>query len=162
MEELSHYHNLDLSRAYAAGMSNGSGLVNLLAKRTTYFNAVVPMFSQQKLTIADMTAQTPVAVMQIVGENDTTIPAAGGNTFAGEFLNAQDSVLNWVDQFNCSVNDAFTTEVWGSTAVEKLIHTNCALGVEIHHVVAKDTGHGFNWRRDEHIFQEIWKFLSRF
>ena len=63
-----------MERIYGIGTSNGSSMINKLAIETSYFKAVSPIVSQLSRSNLPNENTNPVAVLQINGSADTTIP----------------------------------------------------------------------------------------
>ena len=106
---------IDTSKVYAIGFSNGSGMVNLLGKSTSHFNAIAPLFSQQILSTGDLTPTKAMSVFQVNGEVDGVIPLNGGVSSVGTFMSAQNSTLNWSNYFNCNSTATQEDLNWGNT-----------------------------------------------
>jgi polyhydroxybutyrate depolymerase len=101
IDQLATFPLIDTSKAYAIGFSNGSGMVNLLGKSTSHFNAIAPLFSQQIISLRDLTPTKAISVFQVNGDLDGIIPLNGGVSSVGTFMSAQNSALNWANHFNC-------------------------------------------------------------
>jgi len=161
MEELKKYSEININRVYAIGFSNGSGMVNLLGKRTTHFNAIASLFSQQLITIGNINASKSLSVFQVSGEVDQMIPLNGGKSPVGEFMSAENSALNWVNQFNCSNNFIEESLEWGNTVLNSFTYSKCDDDHQIKYLIALETGHGWNDNQARNIsFNEIWNFFK--
>lgn len=162
MQQLATYTELDTSRVYAIGFSNGAGLVNLLGKSTSHFNAIAPLFSQQSISTGDIIASNALSVFQINGDIDRIIPVNGGESVVGAFMSAQDSALNWVNAFNCETRAFEENITWGNISLDSYSYSNCDSDHEVRYMIAQDTGHGWNDRQaDTMSFTEIWLFFQQ-
>ena len=154
---------IDTSKAYAIGFSNGSGLVNLLGKSTSHFNAIAPLFSQQILSTGDLTPTKAMSVFQVSGEVDGIIPLNGGVSSVGTFMSAQNSALNWANHFNCNSTATQEDLNWGNTVLNSFTFSNCDDSHEIKYLIALNTGHGFTDEQTENIaYNQIWEFFKQY
>ena len=154
---------IDTSKAYAIGFSNGSGMVNLLGKSTSHFNAIAPLFSQQILSTGDLTPTKAISVFQVNGEVDGIIPLNGGVSSVGTFMSAQNSALNWANHFNCNSTATQEDINWGNTVLNSFTFSNCDDNHEIKYLIALNTGHGFNDEQTESVaYNQIWEFFKQY
>jgi poly(3-hydroxybutyrate) depolymerase len=154
---------IDTSKAYAIGFSNGSGMVNLLGKSTSHFNAIAPLFSQQILSTGDLTTTKAISVFQVNGEVDGIIPLNGGVSSVGTFMSAQNSALNWANHFNCNSTATQEDLNWGNTVLNSFTFSNCDDNHEIKYLIALITGHGFNDEQTESVaYNQIWEFFKQY
>jgi polyhydroxybutyrate depolymerase len=154
---------IDTSKAYAIGFSNGSGMVNLLGKSTSHFNAIAPLFSQQILSTGDLTPTKAMSVFQVNGEVDGVIPLNGGVSSVGTFMSAQHSALNWANHFNCNSTATQEDLNWGNTVLNSFTFSNCDDSHEIKYLIALNTGHGFTDEQTESIaYNQIWEFFKQY
>jgi polyhydroxybutyrate depolymerase len=154
---------IDTSKAYAIGFSNGSGMVNLLGKSTSHFNAIAPLFSQQILSTADLTPTKAMSVFQVNGEVDGLIPLNGGVSSVGTFMSAQNSALNWANHFNCNSTATQEDLNWGNTVLNSFTFSNCDDSHEIKYLIALNTGHGFTDEQTESVaYNQIWEFFKQY
>ena len=154
---------IDTSKAYAIGFSNGSGMVNLLGKSTSHFNAIAPLFSQQILSTGDLTPTKAMSVFQVNGEVDDVIPLNGGVSSVGTFMSAQNSALNWANHFNCNSTATQEDLNWGNTVLNSFTFSNCDDNHEIKYLIALNTGHGFTDEQTESVaYNQIWEFFKQY
>ena len=154
---------IDTSKAYAIGFSNGSGMVNLLGKSTSHFNAIAPLFSQQILSTGDLTPTKAMSVFQVNGEVDGIIPLNGGVSSVGTFMSAQNSALNWANHFNCNSTATQEDLNWGNTVLNSFTFSNCDDNHEIKYLIALNTGHGFNDEQTDSVaYNQIWEFFKQY
>lgn len=108
LEDLGSWLNIDQSRIYATGLSNGAALSHRLAcQRAGTFAAIAAVAgSNQFATGATCDPVEPVAVLQVHGTEDpcwsyeTTDARCIGS--GGEKLGAVESMTGWVDVLGCS------------------------------------------------------------
>jgi polyhydroxybutyrate depolymerase len=154
---------IDTSKAYAVGFSNGSGMVNLLGKSTSHFNAIAPLFSQQIISLKDLTPNKAMSVFQVNGEVDGVIPLNGGVSSVGTFMTAQNSALNWANHFNCNTTATQEDLNWENTVLSSFTYSNCDNSHEIKCLIALNTGHGFTDAQTEQVaYTQIWEFFKQY
>jgi polyhydroxybutyrate depolymerase len=154
---------IDTSKAYAVGFSNGSGMVNLLGKSTSHFNAIAPLFSQQIISLKDLTPNKAMSVFQVNGEVDGVIPLNGGVSSVGTFMSAQNSALNWANHFNCNTTATQEDLNWENTVLSSFTYSNCDNSHEIKCLIALNTGHGFTDAQTEQVaYTQIWEFFKQY
>ena len=154
---------IDISKAYAVGFSNGSGMVNLLGKSTSHFNAIAPLFSQQISSTGDLTPNKAMSVFQVNGDVDGLIPLNGGVSSVGTFMSAQHSALNWATHFNCNSTATQEDLNWGNTVLSSFTYSNCDNSHEIKCLIALNTGHGFTDAQTEQVaYTQIWEFFKQY
>ena len=163
VQTLATYSELDTSRIYGMGVSNGAGMVNLLGKSTTHFKAIAPLFSQQTENTGSLIALQSLSVFQLSGEKDTLIPLNGGTSPVGQFMSAQESALNWAQQFNCATPPLEETLSWGNASLLSFTFSNCDGGDEIKYFVAQEITHkGFaDEQARELLHASIWAFFKQ-
>jgi polyhydroxybutyrate depolymerase len=153
---------IDTSKAYAVGFSNGSGMVNLLGKSTSHFNAIAPLFSQQIISLKDLTPNKAMSVFQVNGEFDSVIPLNGGVSSVGTFMTAQNSALDWATHFNCNTTAIQEELNWKNTVLSSFTYSNCDDSHEIKYLIALNTGHGFSDAQTERVaYTQIWEFFKQ-
>ena len=154
---------IDTSKAYAVGFSNGAGMVNLLGKSTSYFNAIAPLFSQQIISLKDLTPTKAMSVFQVNGDVDGVIPLNGGVSSVGTFMSAQNSALNWANYFNCNTTATQEELNWENTVLSSFTYSNCDNSNEIKYLIALNTGHGFSDEQTERVaYTKIWEFFKQY
>jgi polyhydroxybutyrate depolymerase len=153
---------MDTSKAYAIGFSNGSGMVNLLGKSTSHFNAIALLFSQQIESTGDLIPMKAISVFQVNGDVDGLIPLNGGVSSVGTFMSAQNSALNWATHFNCNSTATQEDFNWENTVLSSFTYSNCDNSHEIKCLIALNTGHGFTDAQTERVaYTQIWEFFKQ-
>jgi len=183
LEDVGSRLNVDRTRVYAIGLSNGAAFSQRLAcERANTFAAVVAVAgSNQFSTGAPCNPVQPVAILQIHGTEDpcwsyTTSDSkcigSGGNK-----LGAVPSVTGWVDTLSCptsSVEMELPDTVDDGTSTTKTTWSGCNGGVEV--ILMTINGGGHTWPSGSVGLSEnrvgrttsdwgnelIWDFLSRF
>jgi poly(3-hydroxybutyrate) depolymerase len=154
---------IDTSKAYAVGFSNGAGMVNLLGKSTSHFNAIAPLFSQQIISLKDLTPTKAMSVFQVNGDVDGLIPLNGGVSSVGTFMSAENSALNWANHFNCNTTATQEDLNWENTVLSSFTYSNCDNSHEIKYLIALNTGHGFSDEQTERVaYTKIWEFFKQY
>ena len=117
---------IDTRRVYAVGTSNGALLAHYLAIQTNIFAAIVPISGS--LYTDEMKDNTePMAVLQVHGMMDKTIPYNGGYTqYQYTFLSAENSVKSWATIDGCNTQPTITN-LLGGKVIERN-YTNCKTG----------------------------------
>jgi polyhydroxybutyrate depolymerase len=163
IDQLATFLLIDTSKAYAIGFSNGSGMVNLLGKSTNHFNAIAPLFSQQIISLRDLTPTKAMSVFQVNGDLDGIIPLNGGVSSVGNFMSAENSALNWANHFNCDTTAMQEELTWEQTVLSSLTYSDCDNSHEIKYLIALNTGHGFSDEQTERIaYTQIWEFFKNY
>jgi polyhydroxybutyrate depolymerase len=163
IDQLATIPLIDTSKAYAIGFSNGSGMVNLLGKSTNHFNAIAPLFSQQIISLRDLTPTKAMSVFQVNGDLDGIIPLNGGVSSVGTFMSAQNSALNWANHFNCNTTAIQEELTWEDTVLSSFTYSNCNNSHAIKYLIALNTGHGFFDEQTERVaYTQIWEFFKNY
>ncbi|HWC20961.1 MAG TPA: prolyl oligopeptidase family serine peptidase [Flexivirga sp.] len=137
LDQLQSDYCVDPSRTYATGKSNGAGFVNLLACRMAdRFAAFAPTsgaFYPQATEGCD--SAKPVALLDIHGTGDSTIPYAGDPDRKLPAIRSY--VADWAARDKCDPNPS-TRRI--GTDVTVYDWTNCAAG-DVEHVAVTGGGH---------------------
>ena len=88
IDTLLSYSNVDESKIFAVGSSNGSGMVNVLGGVNKRLKAIAPIGSQLTERTEIKTNAIPLSVFQVNGGQDLTIPIEGGIKLGHPFLSA--------------------------------------------------------------------------
>lgn len=172
LDSLSANYNIDLTRVYSTGMSNGGYMSFLLACQLSDRIAAIASVtgSMTPETFNDCNPQRPVPVLQIHGTDDSVVPY-NGDTWTRSI---EDAIDYWVDHNNCNttasvidIPDIVTTD--GST-VEHFIYEQGNGATEVEHF--KITGGDHTWpdnpfggsgvNKDINGSIEVWKFFSKY
>lgn len=164
MTELMNYTNIDFTRVYGIGSSNGGAMINQLAKNRSYFNAIAPVVSQQNVNQGALTAPRVISVYQVNGDNDGLIPVNGGNSAVGQtFMSAQASAENYANQFNCDATPTnYVLDNWGGFPTDSYFYENCDNGNVVSYHIVQGGTHGLTNGADTGFTQRMWDFLKQF
>ena len=155
IRELYNYDNIDTTRIFAIGASNGAGMVNLLGSKTNYFKGLAPIASQL-ITSIDVTNQTdPVSILQINGAQDNTVPINGGSRFGHTFLDAYQSVVIWATQFECNLDP----NVSENELSIRYQFSGCLDEITIEYLRIENAGHNVAESYPQ-IWEVIWNFFN--
>ena len=172
LDELMSNYNVDTTRIYSTGMSNGGYFSFLLACQLSERIAAIASVtgSMTPETYNDCNPQHPMPVMQIHGDMDLTVPYEG----AAWSEPIPDVVLYWRDFNNCEVDPTFTefedtAPNDGSTA-EEYYYAGGDDGSSVSHIKVLGGGHTwpgsvFNFagtNQDFNASDLIWKFFRNY
>ena len=172
LDHLSQRFNIDETRMYATGMSNGGYMSYLLACQLgDRFAAIASVTGSMTPEIIDnCNPSHPTPIMQIHGTSDFVVPFNGA-----DFSLSMDDVLDyWVTFNNCNptpeeveILDSNTSD--GTTATY-FIYSECDNNITNEFYRINDGGHtwpgtafgGPGTNQDINASQEIWKFFSKY
>lgn len=165
-------YNIDLTRVYSTGMSNGGFMSFLLACQLSDKIAAVASVtgSMTPETYNSCNPQHPMPVLQIHGDEDGTVPYNG----AIWTRSINDVMDYWVDYNQCSASPTTTaipnTNTDDGSTVERFVYENGDNGVSTEHF--KITGGGHTWpdafinigstNKDINASAEVWRFFSQY
>ena len=168
LDSLSDQYNIDQTRIYSTGMSNGGYMSFLLAcqlsNRIAAIASVTGSMTPQMYNACD--PQRPVPILQIHGTNDQTVPYFGDPTWTESINNV---LQFWVDYNNCSALPATYAlpdiNMFDGSTVERLTWYNGDNSVVTDHL--KVIGGGHDWfgvwgNMDIHSSAEIWNFFTQY
>ena len=155
IDTLLSYSNVDESKIFAVGSSNGSGMVNVLGGVNKRFKAIAPIASQLTERTEIKTNAIPLSVFQVNGGQDLTIPIEGGIKLGHPFLSASDSAKKWATNFNCNQN------IVVEETEQTILHTysDCDNSVVVKYLVVKGAGHNI-FGDYSSLWNEVWDFFS--
>ncbi len=172
LDSLEAQYNLDASRIYATGMSNGGFMSFLLACQLSDRIAAIASVagSMTPETYNACNPQRPVPVMQIHGTADPVVPYEGA--IWTEPL--ETALAYWVEQNQCATTPEMMSfpnlDMTDGSTVEQALYGGGLQGVEVLHDKVENGGHtwpssiyggpGTNWDINGSV--EIWKFFSRY
>ena len=155
IDTLLSYSNVDESKIFAIGSSNGSGMVNVLGGVNKRLKAIAPIGSQLTERTEIKTNAIPLSVFQVNGGQDLTIPIEGGIKLGHPFLSVSESAKKWATNFNCNQNIAI------EETEQTILHTysDCDNSVVVKYLVVKGAGHNI-FRDYSSLWNEVWDFFS--
>lgn len=156
--------NVDRSRVYLVGVSQGGAMTNtLVCEAADVFAAAAPDSMQLGTSIDLCTPSRPVSVMEWHGYEDMLIPYDGGTTVpvpGGPSItvpSAPDSLLKWAQIMGCTGDPVESPPPDGSGVVAT--YTTCGAGTR----VGLGSIHGNHGLYAQFNIQEFtWSFLTRF
>ena len=118
--------NFDSKKIYAVGTSNGAILIHYLAVQMNLFTAVATI-SGSLYTDEMQTSAHPVAMLQIHGTIDKTVPYDGGyNLWDYTFLSAQNTAKEWAKINGCNTEPTINKLL--NNQVTSYTYNNCKSG----------------------------------
>lgn len=174
IDTLYQLYNINLSRVYSCGMSNGGyqsyRLACDLENRIAAIASVTG--SLTSLTAINCALSRSVPVLEIHGTADPLVDYNGGAGYYG----TEQTIDFWTDKNSCLSTPDTTavpdTNPNDSSTVQKIKYLDCNNGTEVW--LYKITGGGHTWpsapidyiygptNRDINASQEIWDFFNRF
>ena len=172
LDHLIDNYNIDETRIYSTGMSNGGYMSYLLACQLGNRIAAIASVtgSMTPETFDDCNPAHPTPVMQIHGTDDLVVPFDGAN-FS---LSIEEVIDYWTNYNNCSagpqdiqIEDVNTTD--GSTALHS-IYESCDNNITTELITIDGGGHtwpgtffgGPGTNQDFSASQIIWEFFSNY
>ncbi|MCD4655830.1 hypothetical protein K8T06_18065 [bacterium] len=172
IDSIASEYNIDLTRVYATGMSNGGFMSFLLACQLGGKIAAIASVtgSMTPETYDECSPVHPTAILQIHGTNDSVVPYTG-NSWAKTI----DDVLQyWIISNNCSPTATTTTmpdiDPTDGSTVEHIVYDGGDNGVSVEHF--KVIGGEHTWpgsafgsvgtNHDIDASAEIWNFFSKY
>ena len=160
INEISSNYNLDQSRVYACGYSNGAGfsysLACYLSDKIAAIGSVSGLMWEGVKTTCNPTH--PTAVISFNGTSDNVRPYDG----IEDYLLSVDDILNYWAGYN-KINDSPLKKTV-NTMVEHYIYLGGDQGVSLeHYKIIKGSHDWFEIKHEgSNINSLIWEFLSRF
>jgi polyhydroxybutyrate depolymerase len=168
LDSISNEYNIDITRVYSTGMSNGGYMSFLLACQMSDKIAAIASItgSMTPQTSNVCNPQHPTPVLQIHGTNDLTVPYLGDPAWTESI----DDVLQyWVDYNNCNTSPVITpipdNNIFDGSTAEYIVYDGGDNYVTAEHF--KIYGGGHDWpgawgNMDINASAEIWKFFSKY
>ena len=168
LDSILNEYNIDDTRVYSTGMSNGGYMSFLLACQMSDKIAAIASItgSMTPQTYNVCNPQHPTPILQIHGTNDQTVPYLGDPTWTESI----DNVLQyWVDYNNCNLISDTTIIpdlVLGDwSTAEHIVYDGGDNSVTTEHF--KIDGGDHDWpgvwgNMDIHASNEVWKFFSKY
>jgi polyhydroxybutyrate depolymerase len=160
IEKLVTSHNLELSKVFAAGISNGGFFAQRLAlenpKKVKAIATVAATMPEPLSKVKSI--DHPVPVMIIHGTDDPLVPFEGGNVRAGArgpILSARNTASKWAELNGCNANPEVTdlpNIIEDSTHVRVERYSRCKDNAEVLLYVIEGGGH--TWPGGPQYFPE--------
>ena len=168
LDSLSERYNINQSRIYSTGMSNGGYMSFLLAcqlsDRIAAIASVTGSMTPQTYNLCN--PQRPIPVLQIHGTNDQKVPYKGNRKWS---LSINKVLEYWINYNNCDITpfEMSFPDVNNSdeSNVHRLSWLNGDNSVITDHIIVNGGGHdwfGVWGNMDINSTAEIWKFFSQY
>ncbi len=172
IDSISASYNIDSTRIYCTGMSNGGFMSYKLAcESSDRFAAMASVTGSMNKGQPDICfPQHPVPVMEIHGTADFIVPYNGADWIES----VEDVLAFWSDFNNCNGDPEITMmpdlDPNDGSTVEHHVYSDGDNGVKVEHFKVINGGHtwpgsqygGFGTNYDIDASVEIWKFFSRY
>jgi polyhydroxybutyrate depolymerase len=172
LDSISEAYNIDSTRIYATGMSNGGFMSFLLASQLSEKIAAIASVagSMTPETYYNSDPQHPTPILQIHGTSDNVVP------YNGEIwtLSIDEVLQYWVNYNNCNEIPAITSlpdfDPNDGSTVEHVVYSEGDNNVKVEHFMIVGGGHtwpgniigGAGTNYDINASSEIWNFFSRY
>jgi polyhydroxybutyrate depolymerase len=173
IDSLDLVYDIDLTRVYSTGMSNGGFMSHTLACELSSRIAAIASVTGSIFTSqagSNCVPLHPTPVMQIHGTNDATVPYIGSSTM----LSIDEVVSYWRTFNNCDPTPTFTaipnTSLADGCTAERYVYTNGNQGSTVE--LFKIIGGSHSWagfpfggtgtNLDINASLEIWRFFSKY
>ena len=168
LDSLSKWYNINQSRIYSTGMSNGGYMSFLLAcqlsDRIAAIASVTGSMTPQTYNLCN--PQRPIPVLQIHGTNDQKVPYKGNREWS---LSINKVLEYWINHNNCDITpfEMSFSDINNSdeSNVHRLSWLNGDNSVITDHIIVNGGGHdwfGVWGNMDINSTAEIWKFFSQY
>ena len=168
LDSLSERYNINQSRIYSTGMSNGGYMSFLLAcqlsDRIAAIASVTGSMTPQTYNLCN--PQRPIPVLQIHGTNDQKVPYKGNRKWS---LSINKVLEYWINHNNCDITPFEMSFQDINNSYESNVHRlswlNGDNSVITDHIIVKGGGHdwfGVWGNMDINSTAEIWKFFSQY
>ena len=168
LDSLSESYNINQSRIYSTGMSNGGYMSFLLAcqlsERIAAIASVTGSMTPQTYNLCN--PQRPIPVLQIHGTKDRKVPYKGNPKWT---LSINKVLEYWINYNNC---DTIPSEmsfpdinISDRSHVSRLTWLSGDNSVVTDHIIVHGGGHdwfGVWGNMDIHSSAEIWRFFSKY
>lgn len=161
---ISNKYQINSSRIYSSGMSNGGFMSYHLACNLSRKIAAIASVtgSMSKETLANCSPRHPTAIMQIHGMLDLVVPYEGYSELGMEPI---DDVMNyWADINNCNPEriEAIIDFTNTNNSVHLINYESCTNDVDVKLIRIPSMGHTWPDINNFNISatEEIWNFLS--
>ena len=168
LDSLSERYNINQSRIYSTGMSNGGYMSFLLAcqlsDRIAAIASVAGSMTPQTYNLCN--PQRPIPVLQIHGTNDQKVPYKGNRKWS---LSINKVLEYWINHNNCDITPVEMSFPDINNSNESNVHRlswlNGDNSVITDHIIVNGAGHdwfGVWGNMDINSTAEIWKFFSQY
>ena len=141
IDKLEDEYNIDSSRIYASGLSNGGGMTMLLAcELSDQISAVGSVAGAYLFDFQDCRPERPVPAIFFHGKEDQIVPYEGGpsESFSLPFPSIPEFVNSYAQKNGC---DQDPISVRSTTNVNGVRYTECAEDASVVFYTIADSGH---------------------
>ncbi len=151
---------VDAKKVFAVGTSNGAILIHYLAVQTNIFTAVASI-SGSLYTNEMKSSAKPVAMLQIHGEADKTVPYNGGyNQWGYTFLSAENTAKEWAKVNGCDARPTVSKLL--NNKVVSYNYNNCKSGKPVVLYSLPNVPHKVIQSFDaDWLFNQIFSFFAK-
>jgi polyhydroxybutyrate depolymerase len=173
VDKLDTEYNLDHTRIYANGLSNGGGMaITLACKLPERIAAVGSVAGAYPFSVSECQPSRPVPTIVFHGTADPIVPYLGGQARASGF--SMPSIPDWVAdlaQYNGCANDPIKLPAVGD--VHGIQYTDCAQNSDVVFYIIDGGGHSWpgggslpriivgNTNRDIDATEAMWDFFCK-
>ena len=153
IDELMQTYNIDETRIYANGLSNGGGMAYLLAcKLSDRIAAIGGVAGAYMFPWDDCHPTRPVPLIAFHGSNDRIVPYGGGESRPFEYSLPiiPDWVMAWGDRNGC---DEQGVQIPATGGVSGIQYTNCDQDADV--ILYTIAGGGHTWPGGKPIVESI-------
>jgi polyhydroxybutyrate depolymerase len=148
VEQLEKDYTIDQQRVFVAGISNGGGMVEVLAcERSDLFAAFADVAATLGSTAARLCHPArPIPFLMIHGTDDPLVPYNGGDFKGTTLLSAPASAQVWATLDGCNATPAVTNlpdKVNDGTHIQQNTYTGCQQGSAVVFYVVQGGGHAW-------------------
>lgn len=178
IDQLYTDYNVDLSRVYSTGMSNGGFMSYRLACELPERIAAIASVTGAMLPVQveNCVPARPIPVMQIHGTSDAVVPFAYPAGAGGLGEGIIDVVKYWVTNNGCATTPDTTAiediNTLDNTTASRITWTGCDADAEVQFYIIEGGGHSWpgafpvatlgNTNQDFSASATIWEFFNRF
>lgn len=159
MGKLAEYKQVDVTRVFGVGMSNGAGLAHDLAVRTNIFLGI-GAYTTALIHGRELPGENRnVSIFQVMGMKDEVVPYKGGPGLIGHnFMSAEKSVALWGKHNGCSSKPNFPT---ASNVDRRIEYTGCSDSTRVLHFGIAEGGHDIPSELDgQDTLKANWEFFK--
>jgi polyhydroxybutyrate depolymerase len=174
IDQLKQEYNIDLSRVYANGLSNGGGMSFLLAcELSEQIAAIGSVSGAYPFSLEDCHPSRPVPIIAFHGTADQIVPYYGGpsSSFDLPFPLIPEWIEAWAEQNGCSLN---SVKLPSKGEVSGIRYTPCEQNAEVNFYTIDGGGHSWpggkplpEWivghtTQDIDATQVMWEFFRQY
>ena len=159
ISDISSKYEVDRTRIYAAGYSNGAMMAYGLANFKSNLIAAVASVSGAMLDCTGSTSH-PMPIVHLHGTSDKVLPYHGSS----DYDSSQSTLDYWIDFNNTSTSPTVTTDNSGAIPIEHYVYGGGDNSVSVEHY--KYIGGDHVWFnatfQGQNTAELVWNFVSRY